>query len=145
MAHSLSAVPAPNGASYGGTSLADLPKSWNFTSSLPPDPLFPTPAASHQTPRADIGPRLVKGALFTWVRPTEAKDPELLSVSSAAMKALGIREGEEKGEEFKQLVAGNRLLSWDEETGEGGYPWATCYGGGIDTDNYSCPCWTDNA
>jgi len=118
-----------NGTHYAGASLADLPKSWTFTSSLPPDPKFPTPAISHKTPRDDIEPRQVRGALFTWVRPEEAKEPVLLAVSPAAMHDLGIKEGEEKTEEFKQLVAGNRLLGWDEEIGEGGYPWAMCYGG----------------
>jgi serine/tyrosine/threonine adenylyltransferase len=118
-----------NGTHYAGASLADLPKSWKFTSSLPPDPKFPTPAISHKTPRDDIEPRQVRGALFTWVRPEEAKDPELLVVSPAAMRDLGIIEGEGNTEEFKQLVAGNRLLGWDEDKGEGGYPWAMCYGG----------------
>jgi uncharacterized protein YdiU (UPF0061 family) len=117
-----------NGTS-SGSSLADLPKSWTFTSSLPPDSKFPTPASSHKTPREGIEPRLVKGALFTWVRPEEAKDPELLSVSPAALRDLGIKEGEEKTEDFKQTVAGNRLLGWNEEKEEGGYPWAQCYGG----------------
>ena len=120
---------ASNGTSYSGTSLANLPKSWTFTSSLPTDSKYPTPAASYKTPREDIEPRMVKGALFTWVRPEEAKEPELLAVSPAAMKDLGIERGEEKTEEFKQTVAGNRLLGWDAEKEEGGYPWAQCYGG----------------
>ncbi|PQE24845.1 putative FMP40 Found in Mitochondrial Proteome protein [Rutstroemia sp. NJR-2017a BVV2] len=121
---------ASNGtSSYAGTSLADLPKSWTFTSSLPPDPKFPTPADSHNTPRDDITPRQVKGALFTWVRPEKAKNPELLAVSPAAMRDLGIKEGDEKTDDFKQVVAGNKILGWDEEKQEGGYPWAQCYGG----------------
>lgn len=128
MAAHLSNGKASNGTSHAGTSLADLPKSWTFTSSLPPDPKFPTPAASHKTPREDIIPQLVKGALFTWVRPEEAKEPELLSVSPAALKDLGISEEDTKTEEFKQTVAGNRLLGWNEKE-EGGYPWAQCYGG----------------
>jgi hypothetical protein len=45
------------------------------------------------------------------------------------MRDLGIREGEEKTEEFRGLVAGNALLEWDEEKGKGLYPWAQCYGG----------------
>ena len=129
MAAHLSNGNASNGTSYTGTSLADLPKSWTFTSSLPPDSKFPTPAASHKTPRGDIEPRQVKSALFTWVRPEEAKEPELLGVSPVAMRDLGIKEGEQKTEEFKQTVAGNRLLGWDAEKEEGGYPWAQCYGG----------------
>ena len=129
MAAHLSNGSATNGTAYIGTSLADLPKSWNFTSSLPPDSKFPTPAASHKTPREDIRPRQVKGALFTWVRPEEAEEPELLAISPTAMKDLGIREGEEKTEDFKQTVAGNRLLGWDAAKEEGGYPWAQCYGG----------------
>lgn len=118
-----------NGTSHPGTTLADLPKSWTFTSSLPADSKFPTPAESHKTPRDEIRPRQVKEALFTWVRPEESKEPELLGVSPTALKDLGIEEGEEKTEEFKETVAGNRLLGWDAEKGEGGYPWAQCYGG----------------
>ncbi|KAJ5032858.1 uncharacterized protein L3040_009449 [Drepanopeziza brunnea f. sp. 'multigermtubi'] len=112
-----------------GASLAELPKSWTFTSSLPPDPKFPTPDVSHKTARGEIEPRQVRGALFTWVRPEEAREPELLSVSPAAMRDLGIREGDQKTDEFKETVAGNRLLGWDAEKGQGGYPWAQCYGG----------------
>lgn len=119
-----------NGSSpYQGASLADLPKSWKFTESLPPDSKFPTPADSHKFPRNKIGPRQVQGALFTWVRPEEAIEPELLAVSPASLRDLGIKEGEEKTEDFRQFVAGNKLYGWDEEKLEGGYPWAQCYGG----------------
>ncbi|KAM5360034.1 hypothetical protein ACJZ2D_014026 [Fusarium nematophilum] len=116
-------------SAYEGASLDDLPKSWHFTESLPADAVFPTPADSHKTPRKDIRPRQVQNALFTWVRPKEQKDPELLAVSPAALRDLGIKVGEEKTDDFKELVAGNKLYGWDEEKLEGGYPWAQCYGG----------------
>jgi uncharacterized protein YdiU (UPF0061 family) len=110
--------------------LAALPKSWHFTSSLPADPLFPTPADSHKTPRDQIGPRQVRGAIFTWVRPEIQKDPELLAVSPAAMRDLGLALSEADTDEFKQTVVGNKLQGWDPETLSGpGYPWAQCYGG----------------
>ena len=116
-------------AQYEGASLQDLPKTWRFTQSLPPDPVFPTPAESHKTPRDHITPRQVRNALFTWVRPEQQKDPELLAVSPAAMRDLGILAGEDKTNDFRQFVAGNKLYGWDEEKLEGGYPWAQCYGG----------------
>lgn len=116
-------------SSHEGASLADLPKSWTFTESLPADSVFPTPADSHKTPREQIGPRQVQKALFTWVRPDEQKDPELLAISPASLRDLGIKAGEEKTEEFRQFVVGNKLYGWDEERLEGGYPWAQCYGG----------------
>jgi serine/tyrosine/threonine adenylyltransferase len=109
--------------------LEDLPKSWHFTSSLPHDTFFPTPAASHKTPRDQIQPRLVRGALYTWVRPQPVRDPELLCVSPAALHDLGINDGAEKTADFLEVVCGNRLLGWDEAKEEGGYPWAQCYGG----------------
>lgn len=109
--------------------MKDIPLSWNFTQHLPADSAFPTPEISHKTPRENIGPRMVKGALFTYVRPEESNEPELLAVSKAALRDLGIKEEEAKTEEFKQLVAGNKLLGWEEEKLEGGYPWAQCYGG----------------
>lgn len=112
-----------------GTTLQDLPKSWHFTESLPPDSFFPAPADSHKTPRDRILPRQVRGALYTWVRPEEQKDPELLAVSPAALRDIGIKAGEEKTDNFRQFVAGNKLYGWDEEKLEGGYPWAQCYGG----------------
>lgn len=112
-----------------GLSINDIPKSWTFTSKLPPDSLFPTPADSHKTPRDQIVPRQVRDAIFTWVRPLPVEKPELLAVSPAAMRDLGIREGDEKTEDFVNTVAGNKLQGWDEEKLEGGYPWAQCYGG----------------
>ncbi|KAK1594953.1 uncharacterized protein LY79DRAFT_547623 [Colletotrichum navitas] len=114
---------------WPGLPIAELPKTWTYTSSLPPDSLFPTPADSHKTPRDQITPRGVRNAAFTWVRPETAEDPELLAVSPAAMRDIGIKEGDEETEEFRQTVAGNRLHGWDEEKLEGGYPWAQCYGG----------------
>ncbi|KAJ6127466.1 hypothetical protein N7523_003078 [Penicillium sp. IBT 18751x] len=113
-------------SSSAGTSLADLPKSNVFTSKLPADPAFETPEASHHAPRQALGPRTVKGALFTYVRPEPAKEPELLGVSPRAMEDLGLKPGEEDTPQFKALVAGNHIW-WDEEKG-GIYPWAQCYG-----------------
>lgn len=112
-----------------GASVNDIPKSWTFTSKLPPDSVYPTPADSHKTPRGEIGPRTVRDALFTWVRPQPVKEPELLAVSPAGMRDLGIRPGEDQNADFVATVAGNKIQGWDEEKGEGGYPWAQCYGG----------------
>ncbi|KAG7285105.1 hypothetical protein NEMBOFW57_009725 [Staphylotrichum longicolle] len=113
-----------------GVTLAALPKSWHFTSSLPADSLFPTPADSHKAPREDLGPRQVRGALFTWVRPETQKEPELLAVSPAAMRDLGLAQSEAETDEFREVVVGNKILGWDSETLSGpGYPWAQCYGG----------------
>jgi uncharacterized protein YdiU (UPF0061 family) len=76
-----------------------------------------------------LGPRLVKGALYTYVRPEISHSPELLAVSPRAMKDLGLVEGEETSVEFKSVVAGNNIISWDDSKEEGIYPWAQCYGG----------------
>ncbi|KAI8963066.1 UPF0061-domain-containing protein [Daldinia sp. FL1419] len=120
---------ANHAANVTASSINEIPKSWNFTSKLPPDPLLPTPADSYKTPREQIVPRLVPGALFSWVRPQPVERPELLAVSPAAMRDLGIKEGDEKTDDFRQTVAGNKIQGWDEEKLEGGYPWAQCYGG----------------
>ncbi|KAL9110957.1 MAG: hypothetical protein Q9227_004572 [Pyrenula ochraceoflavens] len=114
-------------ARSGGVSLADLPKSNILTSNLPPDPAFPTPAESHNAPRPKLGPRMVRDALYTFVRPEPAQEPELLSVSPRAMQDIGLKEGEQDTEDFKNLVSGNKMF-WDEKEG-GIYPWAQCYGG----------------
>ncbi|KAJ5092677.1 hypothetical protein N7456_008538 [Penicillium angulare] len=110
-----------------GTTLEDLPKSNVFTSKLPPDAAFPTPDVSHKAPRETLGPRMVKEALFTYVRPEAAEEPELLGVSPRAMEDLGLKDGEEENPKFRALVAGNEIF-WSEENG-GIYPWAQCYGG----------------
>lgn len=120
-----------NGSSHNGVHLSELPKSATFTSQLPADPLFPTPADSFDAPRSKLGPRMVKGALYTYVRPEGSEKSELLGVSKRAMKDIGLKEGEETTEEFKELVAGNKIM-WDNETKEGIYPWAQCYGGMLD-------------
>ncbi|KAJ5937140.1 hypothetical protein N7454_004795 [Penicillium verhagenii] len=110
-----------------GSSLADLPKSNVFTSKLPSDPAFETPESSHGAPRETLGPRMVKGALFTYVRPERTEAPELLGVSPKAMEDLGIKADEAKTAQFQALVSGNEIC-WNEEQG-GIYPWAQCYGG----------------
>ncbi|KAL8964967.1 MAG: hypothetical protein Q9183_004110 [Haloplaca sp. 2 TL-2023] len=71
---------------------------------------------------------MVKGALFTYVRPEETTEPELLGVSRAAMRDIGLNDGEENTSEFKAMVAGNKMY-WDPSTEKGIYPWAQCYGG----------------
>ena len=123
-----------NGQSNGihtqtGHSIRDIPKSSTFTSRLPTDPDFPTPSSSHKTPRNEIGPKLVKNALYTYVRPETNDSPELLAVSPAALRDLGIRQGDEDTQDFRDTVSGNKILTWDEEREEGIYPWAQCYGG----------------
>jgi len=45
------------------------------------------------------------------------------------MRDLGISPGEETTPEFTAVVSGNKILGWDPEKQEGGYPWAQCYGG----------------
>ncbi|KAI9725468.1 MAG: hypothetical protein M1828_003139 [Chrysothrix sp. TS-e1954] len=118
-----------NGVSKTGTTLQDLRKSNVFTANLPADLEFPTPSDSHKTPRQKLGPRLVKDALFTYVRPELVQESELLGVSSRAMRDIGIKEGEQETEDFKDMVAGNKILTWDESKEDGIYPWAQCYGG----------------
>lgn len=110
-----------------GVSLCELPKSNVFTNKLPPDPSFLTPGDSHKAPRETLGPRLVKGAMYTFVRPEPTEDSELLGVSPKAMEDIGLKLGEEENPDFKALVAGNKIF-WDEENG-GIYSWAQCYGG----------------
>ncbi|KAI0596100.1 hypothetical protein F4775DRAFT_566549 [Biscogniauxia sp. FL1348] len=128
MASQISANSAITAAT--AASINDIPKSWTFTSKLPADPTFPTPAASHKTPRDQITPRQVRDALFTWVRPQPVTSPELLAVSPAALRDLGIRDDDPAtNPDFVATVAGNKLQGWDEEAQEGGYPWAQCYGG----------------
>lgn len=115
-------------SSFVGVAIKDLPKSSVFTQSLPPDPQFSTPIDSHKASRRELGPRRVRGALYTYVRPEETKNAELLAVSHRAMRDLGLKEGEDQTQEFKELMAGNKI-EWKEETGTGIYPWAQCYGG----------------
>lgn len=122
-----------NGPGYSGESLQTLSKSNIFTTSLPPDPEFRTPNTSYNAPREDLGPRMVRGAFYTFVRPEQTESPELLSISQGALKDIGLKEGEETTQEFKDMVAGNKIF-WDKETDTGIYPWAQCYGGTISWD-----------
>lgn len=119
-----------NGHSNGvhtGTTLDKLPKSNIFTSSNPPDSQYPTPESSHTAAREKLGPRMVREALFTYVRPDPTEEPELLAVSKRALKDLGLSDSEKDSELLKEVVAGNKFF-WDEKDG-GVYPWAQCYGG----------------
>ncbi|KAK5072745.1 hypothetical protein LTR64_004783 [Lithohypha guttulata] len=120
-----------NGASY--TTLAEIKKTNNFTSHLPPDPAFPTPLDAQNAPRKKLFPRMVRNALYTYVPPVPSEDPELLGVSRAALRDIGLKEEEANSEELKQVVAGNKFY-WEADgeenkQGKGVYPWAQCYGG----------------
>ena len=108
--------------------LSQIIKTKIFTDGLPPDPKYPIPADSHKADRSELGPRMVKEALYTFVRPEPAEEPELLATSPAALVDIGIDPEESQTEEFKKIVSGNKIL-WDEEKEEGIYPWAQCYGG----------------
>ena len=112
-------------ASYG-VSLADLPKSSVFTKKLPADPAFPTPADSAAAPLTALGPRPVRSALYTFVRPTPcARTPELLAASPSAFRALGLSFSVASTPEFAALAAGNGAHDPNDTV----YPWAQCYGG----------------
>ena len=120
----------------GYKSLTEIPKTNVFTSKLPPDPAFPTPASSHQAERAKLGPRLVKGALFTYVRPIVPEEPELLAVSDAALRDIGLRPDVVDTQLFRDAVSGSRIITWSDGNGNDNdndtnkiYPWAQCYGG----------------
>lgn len=135
----------PQHTSSGNTarlSLDQLPKSNVFTSKLPPDPAFESPEVSHNAPREALGPRIVKGALFTYVRPEPSDEPELLGVSPKAMEDIGLKHGEKDTQHFLDVVSGNKIF-WDQDKG-GIYPWSQCYGGTENTlfdqkkKNYSC-------
>ncbi|KAL1311090.1 hypothetical protein AAFC00_001297 [Neodothiora populina] len=123
-------------------SLRDLPKSNVFTTTLPPDTEYTTPLVSHTADRKALGPRMVRNALYTYVRPHPPKTSELLAVSPAALSSLAIDPSTVQTEEFKDVVAGNKILTWSEDEAmdsrdkpaeeqrkEQLYPWAQCYGG----------------
>ncbi|KAH0004509.1 UPF0061 domain-containing protein, partial [Aureobasidium melanogenum] len=123
-------------------SIVDLPKSNNFTTNLPPDQNFPTPSSSHAAERKELGPRLVKGALYTYVRPDPPTKYEVLAVSPAALQTLAIDPSSTDSQDFRDTVSGSKILTWDEakasesnmlpeeqQRREQIYPWAQCYGG----------------
>lgn len=135
---------AANGSADGTTktfSIRDLPKTNNFTSHLPPDPAYTTPTSSHSADRRALGPRQVREALFTYVRPDPPSNPELLATSAAALESLAIDPASVDSQDFKDAVSGTKILTWDDsqankstETEEQQrkeqlYPWAQCYGG----------------
>jgi len=123
-------VPQTSNSSSERHTLQSLPKSNVFTQNLPADAAFPTPKDSHAAERQKLGPRMVKDALYTYVRPDPQGEAELLGVSQRALQDLGLSEEEAKSEEFKDVVAGRKILTWDEsKPNEGIYPWAQCYGG----------------
>lgn len=111
--------------------LKSLPKSNVFTSTLPADAAFPAPIDSHNAERQKLGPRIVKEALFTYVRPDpQGEESELLAVSQRALQDLGLSEEEAQSDEFREVVAGRKIITWDESKPDQGiYPWAQCYGG----------------
>lgn len=114
----------------GGLPLKSLPKSWTLPSLLPPDPLYPTPLSSHNTPRDEITPRQVRNGLFTYVRPEHQSTYQLLAISPAAFKTLNLSLSEATTPEFAETVVGNKLWDFDEtDESNRNYPWSQNYGG----------------
>lgn len=119
-----------NGTQLRQFNIRDLPKSNNFTQKLPPDEQYPTPTASHNEERRKLGPRLVRNAAYTYVRPEPFEKTELVGVSRTALKDLGIDPKSVEEEDFKDTVSGNQIITIDGEPKDGDiYPWAQCYGG----------------
>lgn len=124
-----------NGAVNGSQqtfSIRDLPKSNNLTQKLPPDPQYPTPASSHNEERQKLGPRLVREAAYTYVRPTSFDKTELVGVSKAALRDLAIDPAAVETDDFKDTVAGKKIITLEdgkEPNDTAIYPWAQCYGG----------------
>ena len=121
---------ATNGASY--TTLSDIKKTNNFTSHLPADKAFPSPLDAQRAPRNKLGPRMVREALYTYVPPIPSEESELLGVSKAALRDIGLAEDQANSDELKEVVAGNKYYwkeNGDDKQGEGIHPWAQCYGG----------------
>ncbi|KAK9463235.1 uncharacterized protein V1516DRAFT_619019 [Lipomyces oligophaga] len=108
-----------------GVSLDQLPKSHVFTKNLPSDPMVPTPEASMNVkdPRLLL-PRAVTDAAYTFVAPDthDLSKAQILAVSDAALKDLGLALDVKNSLEFKELVIGNKIY-------EEHYPWAHLYGG----------------
>jgi len=112
--------------------IRELPKTNSFTQRLPPDSDYPTPAASHKAERKELGPRLVKNAAYTFVRPEPFKKSELVGVSKAALRDLAIDPATIDTEDFKDTVAGSKIITLEdgkEPCDKDIYPWAQCYGG----------------
>lgn len=103
-----------NGASKQ-FNIRDLPKTNNFTQKLPSDQQYPTPKSSHDEERRKLGPRLVKNAAFTYVRPESFENTELVGVSATALRDLAIDPASTKEEDFKDTVAGNKIVTIDGE------------------------------
>lgn len=129
MASHLSTSTSTDGASKQ-FNIRDLPKSNNFTQKLPADQQYPTPQASHNEDRRKLGPRLVKNAAYTYVRPEIFEKTELVGVSQTALKDLAIDPASTKEEDFKDTVVGRKIITIDGEPKDDDvYPWAQCYGG----------------
>ncbi|MET1255976.1 protein adenylyltransferase SelO [Aliikangiella maris] len=66
--------------------------------------------------------RQVSGACFSWVKPTQVCNPQLISVSPDVVELLGMSITETQSEWFLQAFSGNQLLPQMKS-------YAMCYGG----------------
>ncbi|MDG5490293.1 YdiU family protein [Psychroserpens sp. SPM9] len=81
-----------------------------FTQNLPADPVLENTR------------RQVKSACFSYVTPKSTSQPEMLHVSRAMAKALGITEADISSQTFLDIFSGQKVL-------ESTKPYAMCYGG----------------
>ncbi|ANB11714.1 Fmp40p [Sugiyamaella lignohabitans] len=112
------------------TTFQKLTKTSTFTQFLTPDAKVPTIEAAKSAGAELIRTaRMVEGS-FTWLVPgiLEGKENpkyEVVAVSPSAMKDLGLQEGEETTELFKETVSGYS----SRVDAIGVYPWAQAYAG----------------
>jgi len=73
-------------------------------------------------PQTEVYPRQVPGACFSRVAPTPVDNPQLVALSSSALKLIDVGEEEAQHSDFVQYFGGNKIIPGSE-------PSAHCYCG----------------
>ncbi|KAJ1956224.1 hypothetical protein EC988_001461 [Linderina pennispora] len=101
-----------------------------FTQDLPGDPVVPRSPYDQSTDEIDVpeakfrASRKVTGALYSWAVPSHHDSPQLISVSPAGARLLGLEKQRflDDPQAAAAVWSGNEML-------RGARPWAHCYGG----------------
>lgn len=108
------------------TTLEKLTKTSRFTDWMTPDSKVPTIGEAKKADDDVVRKARAVNGSYTWVRPEKREKWEMVGVSSAAMRDLGLDESEKESKFFQDVMAGQEIIE-DEEKGL--YPWAQAYAG----------------
>lgn len=111
------------------STLAQLPKTSSLTAALKPDNAIPNRDIAWKNENNIIRkPRILHDGAFSWTLPEERKEYKYITLSTAALKDLGLSPNEVESTEYQKIVSGE-VYQEEEFRGKYPFPYSQAYAG----------------